>query len=161
MRLADDYADARFTTELRQAAARHRRQRARRDGYAGGGTTGQTYKYLGPNKRLDLGAQNYADTTLWAPLGGEAGGLYRYLGRRTTRTKLDLGLQDYTDTSLWQLVSGDEGIVYEWMGPTTTFDLAAPPIRLHRPRLVEARARHALIPQGINVSESNSTPSAA
>ena len=35
------------------------------DGYAGGGTPGAVYRYLGAAGTLDLGTQNYANTTLW------------------------------------------------------------------------------------------------
>ena len=62
---------------------------------------------------------------LWAPIGGEGGRLYRYIGSDDT---LDLSLQDYTDTALWgHPLGGDEGLVYQWMGPNnTSVDLLTP-----------------------------------
>ena len=157
MRLADDYSDARYTSSSGKRIVVTGDAVLVDDGYPGGGTIGQTYRYVGPSKRIDLGTADYTDTTLWVPIGGENGGLYRYLGPTLDPDhKLDLGLQDYSDTSLWQLISGDEGIVYEWLGPTTELDLSGPDPAYTDLGWWKPVLGTSLIPQGLNVSKSNS-----
>ena len=165
VRVEDGYADARFTTDSGKRIVLTGDTVEVQTGYAGGGTAGQVYRYLGLNKRLDLGAQDYSDTDLWAPIAGESGRLYEYIGTAAQGMGRDLSLQDYTDTALWTPLGGDEGIVYQWMGPTgTTIDLTAPidpvsgdPIPYDNLDWWKPVLGTSLIPQGINVSESNST----
>ena len=56
------------------------------EGYDNGGTEELAYRYLGANGRLDLANQDYSDSSLWAPVGGEAGAVYRYVGPTATST---------------------------------------------------------------------------
>ncbi len=112
-------------------------------GYTGGGTVGTIYQFLGQTQTLDVGVQDYSNTTLWhavasvAPtyttsttlaqlqtgdtvqlgagyaFGGTANAFYQYIGKPTT---LNLSAQDYTVASLWQQIPS--------VPPTTTTDLA-------------------------------------
>ena len=54
------------------------------------------YRFLGGPQRVDLGAENFANTARWAKLGGDAGAVYQYLGAAGT---LNLSAQDYADTT--------------------------------------------------------------
>ncbi|MGB7817523.1 MAG: hypothetical protein WBL35_02135, partial [Ornithinibacter sp.] len=87
------------------------------DGYLPGGDGGRAYRYLGPNARLDLSAQDYRVAATWAPVSGTAGSVYRYLGADAT---LDLNSTDYGDTALWDELGGAAGTTYEFMGPDST-----------------------------------------
>ena len=88
------------------------------DGYLPGGDGGRSYRYLGPNARLDLSVQDYRVASRWAPVSGNVGSVYRYLG--TTDAQLDLNSTDYGDTGLWEEVGGAAGTTYEFMGPDGT-----------------------------------------
>lgn len=99
--------------------------------YKGGGAAGAVYTWVGAAKTLDLGRQDYANTSLWqlssgtgfnyqasnAPTyfsgqtvlvadghsgGGVAGAVYRYTG---APAQLDLAAQNYADTSRWTMVA--------------------------------------------------------
>jgi hypothetical protein len=96
------------------------------DGYTLGGIARATYRFLGTSGRLDLGAQNYADTSRWALVSGDPGARYRYLGPTTT---LNLDNVHYLDAARWAPVSGAAGSVYQYLGPDgngagITLDLA-------------------------------------
>ena len=151
VRLADDYADARFTTASGKRVVVAGDDVELETDYANGGTPGKVYRYVGPSARLDLGEEDYTDTGLWVPVGGVAGGLYKYLGSEAT---LDLGLQDYSDAALWAPVGGDEGAVYEYLGTAQTVDLGAvdyTDLGFWKPVLATQ-----LVPQGLNISPSDS-----
>ena len=99
--------------------------------YKGGGAAGAVYTWVGTAKTLDLGRQDYSNTSLWqlssgtgfnyqasnAPTyfsgqtvlvadghsgGGVAGAVYRYTG---APAQLDLAAQNYADTSRWTMVA--------------------------------------------------------
>ena len=118
VRVDDGYADARFTTSSGVRIILTGEVVEVEDGYTGGGDAG-TYRYIGGNARLDLGAQDYSDTASWVLIAGESGRAYRYLGAASL-AGADLSLIDYTDPLLWVALGGDEGVVYEWMGPDGT-----------------------------------------
>ena len=148
--LADDYAVEKFTSDSGQRLLVTGDFVKLADDYAGGGTAGAVYRYLGGNGRVDLGAQDYGNAALWAKVGGEAGAAYRYLGTNAT---IDLGAVDYGDTSLWQKLAGAAGSVYQYMGTAATLDLGAQDYSdLGYWKPVPATQ---LIPQGYNVSGSD------
>ncbi len=100
-------------------------------GYSHGGTAGSVYQYIGQPASLDLGLQNYADTTKWQVVtsipfkytssqaqlrvvsgnqvllsqdyshGGDGGSVYQYIG---SPALLDLSNQNYANTALWTKV---------------------------------------------------------
>ncbi|MBK9697551.1 MAG: hypothetical protein IPO80_09275 [Propionibacteriaceae bacterium] len=86
-------------------------------GYLAGGDWGVTYRYVGPNARLDLGSVDYRNRALWKPVGGNAGGVYAYLGPDAT---IDINSTDFGDTSVWTELAGTAGTVYEYLGQTAT-----------------------------------------
>jgi len=102
-------------------------------GYANGGTPGAIYRYLGQTAvNLNLGAENYADTSKWQlatgtafkyttdanktrivpgnqvlvsaghTAGGVVGSVYRYKG--TSPALLDLSNQNFASAALWETV---------------------------------------------------------
>jgi hypothetical protein len=84
----------------------------------------ETYRYLGASTtELDLVAENYADTTRWELVKGDAGALYRYIGEGGRGLRIDLGSEDYTDATRWVRIGGDAGTVYEYLGSTADLDL--------------------------------------
>ncbi|MBA2349921.1 MAG: hypothetical protein H0V81_16715, partial [Solirubrobacterales bacterium] len=110
------------------------------------------FRYLGANGRVDLGATNFGDASLWKRLGGDPGALYQWTGTAGT---VDLAATDYTAPG-WILVGGRDGVVYQWMGPdgTTATDFGAADftdLRFWKPV-----PRTSLVPQGINVTTSDS-----
>src|SRR6185436_15592337 len=82
-------------------------------GYAGGGTPGAIYVFLGALGDVNLGAENYSNTARWAKLGGVTDAVYKYIGSNAT---LNLGAQDYTDTSKWVKLDGQNGTFYKYIG---------------------------------------------
>ena len=98
----------------------HGEKIALEDDYAGGGEPGAVYRYLGTGTALDLGAQDYSDTSRWKLLGGAPLSVYRFLGAAGA---VDLGYEDYSDDSRWALIAGIVGATYEYMGTTATLDL--------------------------------------
>ena len=138
VRLEDGYTDARFDTDAGFRILMYGDVVEVLDGYTGGGAPG-TYRYIGDNARLDLGAEDYSDAdalgsssraTAAAPTSTSA----------PTRSMATSRLVDYSDSTLWLALGGDEGEIYEWMGPDTEMDLTGRPT-LQRPRVVEAAAR--------------------
>ncbi len=98
--------------------------------YGGGGTAGAIYEYLGSSTTLNLGGQNYTNSTLWRKVetspfsstdtisinpsdsvlvvagnnsGGDAGSIYKYVG--TSPVALNLAAQNYANTTLWQKIT--------------------------------------------------------
>ncbi|MFZ0531010.1 MAG: hypothetical protein WAL91_10810, partial [Propionicimonas sp.] len=116
----------------------------------GPGVPGAVYRYVGPNARLDLGAQSYAGGN-WHLVAGESDAVYRYTGTGET---LNLSLVDYTGAD-WTPMGGVPGAVYQWMGPDATSVDLSQANYLDRgwwkPVLMTQ-----LIPQGFDVDKSDS-----
>ena len=91
-------------------------------GYAGGGTAGAIYKFVGtnPTAAIDLGTQNYG-TSDWQLVNGEADSTYVYLGAGGT---VDLKAQNFSNTALWKKVSAVAGGTYQFVGTAGTRDLS-------------------------------------
>ena len=122
MRLDKRYGVARLTTNSGIRLLAYGDAVMVEEGYDNGGTEELAYRYLGANGRLDLANQDYSDSSLWAPVGGEAGAVYRYVG---SDGSVDLNSQNYNDPDLWLQLGGQPGTVYQYMGEDDTFDLAA------------------------------------
>ena len=149
--VADDYGASRLVSDAGRRLLVTGDNVTLEDTYGGGGEPGATYRYLGPNARVDLSDENYGDGTRWAKLGGAGGGLYLYNGPDAT---IDLSATDYGDTTLWTLIAGKAGSVYEYMGETDTLDLSTQDygdLGLWKP-VRETQ----LIPQANNVTTSDS-----
>jgi len=126
VRLDDAYGTARLSTDSGLRLLRTGEVVELADGYTLGGIARATYRFLGTSGRLDLGAQNYADTSRWVLVSGDPGARYRYLGPTTT---LNLDNVHYLDAARWAPVSGAAGSVYQYLGPDgngagITLDLA-------------------------------------
>ncbi|HZE05939.1 MAG TPA: hypothetical protein VE127_11980, partial [Solirubrobacteraceae bacterium] len=102
--LADDFGTARLTSSSGRRLVMKGDNVTVSDGYAGGGTPGQTYQYVGDSGLLDLGAQDYTSSD-WVSIGGTPGTVYQYVGSATLST-VDLNAQDYTDTNNWVAKGG-------------------------------------------------------
>ncbi|MDA8435110.1 MAG: hypothetical protein M0Z98_03915, partial [Actinomycetales bacterium] len=150
VRVADGYGDSQFTTDSGKRLLIAGDTVEVLDGYTKGGTAGTVYRYTGANARLDLAAQDYSKTTLWAPVAGVSGAVYKYVGDDGT---LDLGLQDYTDTGLWKPMGGVPGSVYEFLGVEETLDLST--VDYTDLDWWKPVAETQLLPQGMDVSESD------
>ena len=156
MRLADDYADARFTSESgKRIVVTGDNVAASRPGFGTGGVVGKVYQYVGPNKRLDLGAQNYARH--------DALDADRRRGRRPLpvhrrrRRRSTSGSRTTPTRRSGRSLSGNEGDDLRVDGPDRpTFDLTAPAAPYTDLGWWKPVLGTQLIPQGINVSESNS-----
>ncbi len=149
MQLTDDYGAYRLTSKSGKRLLITGDNVKFEAGYGTGGVADAVYRYLGPNGRVDLGAEDFANTARWAKLGGEAGATYQYQGPSLGGGTLDLRNVDYT-TSDWFQVGGVEGAVYQWMGPNVDPLVGdrPPDAELPRPALLEARARHRAAPVG-------------
>ncbi|MDZ4252170.1 MAG: hypothetical protein U1A72_06305, partial [Sulfuritalea sp.] len=151
VRLAADYGVEDFTTDSGKRLLQAGDNVLVADGHdATKGVEGRVYQYLGTKGRIELGAQDYTDTSKWKLIGGEAGEAYRYIG---TTASLDLGLQDYSDATKWKKLAGTPGAVYQYMGTTQALNLSSQDytdLRFWKP-VTETQ----LIPQGNNISDSN------
>ena len=88
----------------------------------GSGEAAATYRYRGPNGRVDLELEDYLDAARWAKVGGVAGAVYAFTGPAGA---VDLGHEDYSDSSRWALVAGRPGAIYVYLGDDATLDLRA------------------------------------
>jgi len=155
VRLADDYTAATFGSDsgLRLVVTGDTVQLAE-DYSADRGVPGGLYKYVGAGSRglrVELGTEDYTDTSRWAPIGGTAGSVYRYLGAAAT---LDLDAVDYADTGLWLEIVGNAGSVYEYLGTTATRDLGS--VNYGDLGYWKEVPETQLIPQGLNLTPSDS-----
>ncbi|MEA2197211.1 MAG: mucin9, partial [Solirubrobacteraceae bacterium] len=123
-------------------------------GYTGGGVVGQVYQWTGASGLYDLGAQDYTAAN-WTPIGGTPDSVYQYTG--TAASNVDLDAQDYTDTSLWTAKGGTPGSVYEYMGPTTPAPLDLGTQDYTDLRFWKPASGTQIVPQGLNVTGSDST----
>ncbi|MFZ0529753.1 MAG: hypothetical protein WAL91_04355, partial [Propionicimonas sp.] len=89
-------------------------------GYLLGGAWGGAYRYIGPNARRDLGAQDFLDLALWRLVGGNGGSVYSYRPTITAgnSVSVDINSTDFSDPDLWQELAGAPGTVYEYLGTT-------------------------------------------
>jgi hypothetical protein len=86
--------------------------------------SGDTYRFLGASDTdVDLGDEDFTDSTRWELIKGDAGALYRYIGPGGRGLRIDLGSEDYTDSSKWVRIGGDAGTVYEYLGSAADLDL--------------------------------------
>jgi pimeloyl-ACP methyl ester carboxylesterase len=65
------------------------------DYYGDSGEAGGQYKFIGTGGAIELGSEDYSDTTRWVRVGGT----YQYMG---TAGNKNLGTADYTDFGLWK-----------------------------------------------------------
>ena len=70
-----------------------------------GGEAGTAYRYKGTTGNLDLGSQDYSDTTKWTKLAGDAGSVYEYMG---IAGPVNLSTQDYTNLGFWKPALGTD-----------------------------------------------------
>ena len=157
VQVSDDYGSYRLTSKFGRRLLITGDNVLFELGYGLAGDDGAVYRYLGPNGRVDLGAEDYTDTNRWAKLGGEPGATYRYVGADVSG--VDLRNVDYT-TSDWEQVGGVEGGIYQWMGPDV--DTSGPGIDLSNQNYLDLLRwkpvlATSLLPSGINVTDSNAT----
>jgi len=121
------------------------------------GEGGALYRFIGEGSRglrVNLGIEDYTDTTLWKRIGGNAGSVYEYLGGNATG--FDLSVQDYSDnTLLWRKVTGAAGDIYIYMGEDVD-DLNLTTADYSDTGLWKADPTDNLIPGGINFTTSDS-----
>ncbi|MCW2962871.1 MAG: Parallel beta-helix repeat, partial [Actinomycetia bacterium] len=124
------------------------------DDYAHGGTPGAVYDYVGPSGRVDLAAENFGDSARWAKVGGNPGSVYRYVSSTQT---LDLDATDYSNGAFWQEIGGNQGAIYEYMGGGLPQTLNLATQNYADLGYWKPVKETTYIPQGINLTESNST----
>ena len=156
VKLAEDYANAKFTSDSGARLIVTGDVVAVGPGYSPDrAAPGTSYRFIGKGSRglrVDLGAENYNDTSRWLPVGGAAGSVYQYLGANDT---FDLDSVDYSDPNTWKEIIGAPGDVYQYMGtPNGALDLNDQNFGdLGYWKLVPSTT---LIPQGLNLSPSDS-----
>ncbi|MFM8434972.1 MAG: hypothetical protein ACKOBP_06450, partial [Planctomycetia bacterium] len=87
-------------------------------GYTGGGTPGAVYKFVGTSS-LNLGTQNYADTSLWEAVPGARASTYRSTGTRVMKAG------DTVNVTAGYTAGGTAGTVYRFIGNAATLNLSA------------------------------------
>lgn len=87
-------------------------------GYTGGGTPGAVYKFVGTSS-LNLGTQNYTDTTLWEPVAGARSSTYRSTGTRVMKAG------DTVTVTAGYTAGGTVGKVYRFIGNAATLNLSS------------------------------------
>ncbi|MCP4891449.1 MAG: hypothetical protein GY904_33260, partial [Planctomycetaceae bacterium] len=83
---------------------------------SGLGTAGQVYRFTGSDLdglSLNLGEENYNDSTRWAAVAGKASTIYKYIG--SADESRDLSTQDFTSSD-WLEIAGNAGSIYEYLG---------------------------------------------
>ena len=86
VQVADDYGAYRLTSKSGKRLLVTGDNILFEDGYGTGGEADAVYRYLGPNGRVDLGAEDFSDDLRWAKLGGETGAIYQYQGADPARS---------------------------------------------------------------------------
>ncbi len=120
------------------------------------GTAGGLYRFIGQGTnglRLNLSSEDYTNTARWAPIGGDSGSVYEYLG---TDASIDLSTTDFTDTSLWKEIHGSPGQIYQYMGSSTPTMLDLNNQDYSDLGYWKPLNGTQLVPQGLNITPSDS-----